>query len=705
MARVVYYLEFSDTHPVPAGTPIYDNFPNGRRHILEIIDNDASGANQTTPNVIGDANPVQLIWDNTDDIYNSIMSSRLVMNFLSDDVKMIDVEEIINNEDPSRFEVKLLVAEENTVSPSVETFKLYWKGWITNVEFEQKINSTPVPYQLIASDLLPSLKNVTPFDGNAVIASRESTVEYLSQVLAFLHYGALYNIRIYNNIQHTLSGGSAVYLQDLPHAYPFTQGFQFKHPTAYEYLEGTLKTMNARLFVAEEKFYIIPNVYGSSTMDTAITSGAAGTTNWDGYENSLLDSGTAFQVNFKEYTNATSYFNVTKNIDLVVPTDIEEVGGSLAIRYESPINKVIASVQNNPITPEFDSDFDYVTYNLTAYPSLEIRPNVLYNNTYYSNDFSVIDTSYVLDGNYSFKTNDYNNTNLTKYSAADVMLDTGLSPYRVFSKENYVTMSSSIYVESETAAPDATVPIRFEYSLIRDRSATADFEYAKTNLSWDITSNINDVTVLHVDVSTNVNSWTDIRDSILNTISAGSAGFYAQYRLIVYKPKCSTSGFNFHFDNTFINRYPELINEDTARLEFTNSVTNRDSNSYNIEIKNPFNNVGIRGNFSTPRISSTTFGNAEIIAQQILNDNRQHVRRYSITVKAKDGYDLLIYPWHKIWINYNGYESNVLGIIDRLEYVARRGVWNIEFHIPNQNVSVSMTSQLSQSDIKFIELT
>jgi hypothetical protein len=115
--------------------------------------------------------------------------------------------------------------------------------------------------------------------------------------------------------------------------------------------------------------------------------------------------------------------------------------------------------------------------------------------------------------------------------------------------------------------------------------------------------------------------------------------------------------------------------------------------------------VGLRGNFSTQKISSTTYGNAEIIAQQILNDNRQHVRRYSITVKAKDGYDLLIYPWHKIWINYNGYESNVLGIIDRLEYVARRGVWNIEFHIPNQNVSVSMTSQLSQSDIKFIELT
>ena len=699
MAQVIYYLEFSDTHPVPTGTPLHSYYPNGRRHKLEIIDNDASGTNVTSPNVIGDSNPVQLIWDNTDDIYNSIMSSRLVMNFLSDDVKMIDVEEIIENTDPSRFEVRLYVAQ------AVTYYTLYYKGWITNVEFEQQINSYPSPYQLIATDLLPSLKNVSVTKGTATISPQETTIGYLENILGFLHYGAFQNIRIYNNIQW-YDGSSWNYLQDLSHIFPYENGFDFKYQNVYEYLEGTLKTMNARLFVAEEKFYIIPNIYGSSTMDLAIDSqaifGPIG--DYDLYENGLLQSGTTLQVNFKEYTSPTSSFNVTKNIDLVVPTDIKEVGASLKIRYDSPIDLVTVDTRNNPYTPTTEEDAVYKCYNLTPYPSLEVgTSSVLYNQTYLSNDYTVIDTSHVFSGNYSFKTENYNNTNLTKYTASDVIFDTGISDGLVRRTQLFNTVFINVYPELKDADTGTPVAVRLEYSIIRDiNPSVSGFEYLKSSgQQFQATTNINDVDVLHIDINANWNEWNEAKATIINQLFGSD--FNAAYRFIMYRPKCSTAGITWHFDNVFLNMFNDVRVEDRAEIEFTVSGSQRGSNTYNLTLKNPYSGVGLAGNFRTPRIASTTFGNAEIIAQQILNDNRQHVKRYSITVKALDGYNLVIYPWHKIWIDYTGHDSYVLGIIDRLEYVARRGVWNIEFHIPVQRQSATMNINVRDANIKFIE--
>jgi hypothetical protein len=501
MPQIIYLLEFSDTHPMPSGTPLSSGF-QGRKHRLTITDNDASGTDVTTPNVVGSANPVQLIWDNTDDIYNSIMSSRLVMNFLSDPVKMIDVEEIIENTDPSRFEVALYVAKRDNVNPFLEDFSLYWQGWITNVEFEQQINSFPVPYQLIATDLLPSLKNVSTSQGTATISPSESAIGYLENILAFLHYGVFFNIRIYNNIQW-YNGTSYEYLQDLPHILPYENGFDFKYDNVYEYLEGTLKTMNARLFVAEEKFYIIPNIYGSSTMDSAV--GSVGT-DWDAYENSLLQSGTTFSVQFKEYSSPTSYFTVTKNIDLIVPTDMQEVGASLKIRYDSPIDLVTIDTQNNPYSPDHESDAVFKTYNLTAYPSIDFpEAGLLFNQTYYSNDYSVIDTSHVLSGNFAFKTQNYDNSNITKYDSTHVLFDTGLSTGLVTRTQLFNTFFTSVYPEKKDVDTGSGVSLRLEYSIIRDLNpSAAGFEYLNSSgQAWTTTFNLSDVDVVKLDITAN----------------------------------------------------------------------------------------------------------------------------------------------------------------------------------------------------------
>lgn len=692
MPKVIYYLEFSDIHPVPAGSPLATNFPEGRRHILRIIDNDLSGTDVNTPNVIGDRNPVVLIWDNTDDIYNPIMPSRMEMNFLSDAVKMIDVEEIISNDDPGRFQASLLVARASG------SFDLYWTGYITNVEFEQQINSVPVPYKLIATDLLTSLKNITTLDGTALIKPKQTVIGYLENVLGFLHYGAFYNIRIYNPIKWQ-DGFVSYYLQDLPFAYPFESGLNYQYKTAYEYLENILREMNARLFVAEQKFYIIPTVYGSSTMDFAIDSipitGSIG--DWDTYENSLLDSGQTFQVIFKEYTNPTSSFNVTKNIDIVVPTDLQEVNQSLKIRYDAPYDKVIIDYKNNPYTPDFSASGMNEAFNYTSYPSIEkTATGILYNQTYFSDDYSVISTSHVKSGNYSFKSNQVSTSNFSNFVATDRIFDTGFNDNYVSTPAGFNWFNFDVYPEDLDTNTD-TVDIRFEVALCREIGGTKEYY---SNLTWTTFVNDTDIKLLKYDVTLNFNQWNNISGEGLGVINALSPSPQdVKYRLIIFKPKTSAIGITYHYDNCFLHKTYEFPQEETMTLEMVNTNSQREANTKNLTIKNGISGLPTFGNFFTSRISSTEFGISELIGQEILNDNRQHLRRFTITVKAKNGYEQLIYPWHKIWINYDGFESKVLGIIDRLQYVARDGVWRIDFHIPVQTQSVTTTKRVTNANI------
>lgn len=688
MAQVIYYLEFSDIHPVPSGSPLHTNFPNGRRHQLKIIDNDLSGTDVTTPNIIGDRNPVNVIWDNTDDIYNSIMPSRMEMNFLSDDVKMINVEEIISNDDPSRFEAKLYIANASG------GFDLYWNGYITNVEFEQQINSVPVPYKLIATDLLTSLKNITTLDGTALISPQQTIIGYIENVLGFLPYGAVQNIRIYNNIRWKVSAFVAYYLQDLPFAYAFENGLDFQYKTAYEYLENVLRMMNARLFVAEQKFYIIPNTYGSTTMDAVVNSISS---DWDNYENSLLDLGTTFQVTFKEYVFPTSYFTVTKDIDLVVPTDLKEVNQSLKIRYEAPIDKVIFEYTNNPYAANFNASGLSEAFNYTSYPSIEkTATGILYNQTYFSDDFSVITTSQVKSGNYSFKSNQVSTSNFSNFVSTDRLFDTGFSQEYIPTPDGFNWFNFEVYPEDLDTNTDH-VDLRFEVALCREIGGTKQYY---DNFTWTNFTVDTDIKLQKYDVTLNLNQWNNISGQgfgVANGISPTPSP--VKYRLIIFKPKTSATGITYHYDNCFLHKTISFPQEEKITLEMLNSASQRDANTKNITLKNPISGLPTFGNFDTPRISGTTYGVSELIGQEILNDNRQHIRKFSIVVKALDGYQQFIFPWHKIWINYSGYETKVLGIIDRLQYSARDGVWKIEFHIPVQTQSVSTTKRVTSSKI------
>ena len=92
--------------------------------------------------------------------------------------------------------------------------------------------------------------------------------------------------------------------------------------------------------------------------------------------------------------------------------------------------------------------------------------------------------------------------------------------------------------------------------------------------------------------------------------------------------------------------------------------------------------------------SSEDFLFVFIIAQQILNDNRTHIKRYSVSTTPVN--NDIIYPYHKIDIDFSNYTSTVSGIIDRMKYKAKSNIYELEFHEPNQATNVSIDFDVVQ---------
>ena len=242
-----------------------------------------------------------------------------------------------------------------------------------------------------------------------------------------------------------------------------------------------------------------------------------------------------------------------------------------------------------------------------------------------------------------------------------------------------------------------TVNITFEWGLARDIGGTKSYWH---NGSWTTFTSDTDIKITGIAFTLNMNQWNTLKDDDFQIDNNFLVDTAVKYRLIIQRPKVLFGLAIYHFDNCFLNETVNVNQGSNLKILMKNDSSLRKSKQINISLKNTFGKVPvILADFTTPRISGTTFSLGEIIGQQILNDNREHLRRYSITVKAKDGYQQFIYPWHKIWIDYTGFDSYVLGIIDRMRYSAREGLWQIEFHIPVQRQSVSTTTRLIDSNI------
>lgn len=632
-----------------------------RKHRLSIY-KDGHTATITTSdnNVIGTEEPVVVIWDNTDDIYNNIMGSRCEMSFYSDATKQIDVADILSSTSASAY--KVIYSLENELGTLVP----YWEGYINNATFEQGISSTPTVYRLIATDMLGTLKNVTPIDGSAVIDSKPTVMQFLDNVLGFLPYNQTFKVSNKFELKpyqpNTNIPTYFTKMHNLQWVSPFTSGMAFIKDSAYEFIENTLKAFNSRLFWADSKWYVINNC---SYDDTAA---------FDTYDTSGVYSSTA-----------------SENVVKVIPTNLKPINNDLRVRYDTPYDVVNVNIGNYPYATQFDINHVAADVNnLSPYPSFETKVNgILLNGADYSDDFSATTERAVKVGNYSIKTTNY----ITSGTPTQKIMDTGYQG--AFQTNQLATMYfHASYKLTLTGSDEYNTTIY--YSLLRE---TASNDTGTTGLarsyyngsSWVGYSSESEATKLAYNNSTTpAEEWVDIIAPVNDT----GTQIFARYRVILWQPKLgSIATVVFHFDQVFISRRNVLDFFQPVKTisKLTSSTRRTKKLNYEFDSYYPIGYIlGAQVKIGTSIVPNYLAQLNEVISKQILNDNRTHIKRYTVTCTPVDN-DEIIYPYHKIDLGFTGYTTSEAGIIDRMKYSAKSNLYELEFHETNQSTNANVT--------------
>lgn len=649
---LIYNLNFSS------------NINGNRKHRISIYkDGVADAITVNDNNIIGTEEPAILYWDNTDDIYNNIMASRLEINLYSDNVKQVDIDDILNNTTPSKFLVQFRMED------NIGGMQLYWEGYLSNATYEQRISSVPVPYQLIATDLLGTLKNIYTTDGVAMIISQSNVIKYIDNVLGFLPQFLPYKIS--NDIQlkpyhAAISPPASSYtkMHFLQWLFPYSNGFNLAFDTADKYIINTLKTINARIFYAQNGWVIINN---STYQDSA-----------------------SFDI-FNESGNYVT--NVVENVVKTIPTNFTPILNDMSIRYDTPIDTVEVIANRNEYTTEF-SNLGLVegdVANLSPYPNFETKVNgILFNSTYYSDDFNfILFDPIVKSGNYAIKTQNY----ITGGNPTQKIMDTGFAGN--FQWDSYLspTFFASYYIQN---SGNDTEDFYLFYSITRETSPTSTApsgakSYWNGNnwVSYTLESSV--AILSYQEQQAPTEQWNEF---VLPLPTGGTTAF-ARYRVILWQPKIqggSVGTMVVNFDEVFVSR-KQVINPFTPiKTSSKISGSNRKNKKLTYEV-NHFYPVAFATQFRTNNITffdavgSTQFN--RLIAQQILNDNRTHIKRYTVSVYPNT-FSEFLYPFHKIDLNMTGIQSDGTCIIDRIKYRAKSGVYQLEFHENNQDTNVTL---------------
>ena len=642
---------------------------NDRKFLLSIY-KDGHTATITTNdnNIIGTEEPVILIWDNNDDIYNNIMTSRLEINLYNDDVKQIDIADILSSTLQSKYKVQLSV--ENSSNVMIP----YWIGYISNATFKQGISSSPKTYQLIATDLLGTLKNVYPTDGNAAIDSQPTVVEYIDNILGFLPQSLPYRVssdfqlRPYKFFLNPADDPNQfTKMHRLQWLMPYKSGLSLAYDNAYSYIENTLKAFNSRMFYADGYFQVISNC-------------------------SYKDTAEFDYFNTNGVYSSTSSTNVVKTI----PTNLVPVNDDLEIRYDTPYDVVEVNISKNSYATNFDvNHIGAEIFNLTPYPSFETKPNgILFNSTYYSDNFSVINNaSQVKVGNYAIKTANY----ILSGTPTQKIMDTGFQGDFQWDAADDIYFYASYYIDfSGNDTEDVTV----YYSLLREVSSTTTglnpTRSYYNGSSWVGYTNESQATKLSINQSSSPrDQWVQVT----NTIQTSGTIQYARYRIILWQPKITgiSTSMVVHFDEVLLSRRNSLQFEQPLRTvsRLAGSTRRNKKLSYDFDAIYPYSGYGTQ--VKTTDIDPNYLAQYnEVIAQQILNDNRSHIKRYTISCVPADN-DQIIYPYHKIDIDFSNYGISETCIIDRMRFSAKSNTYELEFHETNQATNVSISTQYPSS--------
>ena len=563
----------------------------------------------------------------------------------------------------------------------------FWRGYVTKDIYKEQLIDYPYSIKILATDGLAELAGAT-FDPDE-ITYKDIGVNYDSIAVtianALKKTGHSFEIHTLLDLRYK-DGLSLKHVFEQDHMNVAKKNWGIWNPK--ELIQEYMRALNAKIFLANGKWYIISNsaYYDTRVQDASYTTSNSGGT-VTGIKASLFSRLTNDENEHLKFVRFNA--NGVKQSDVTL-TD-------LLIRV--PLNL-------QPLKKDFTKDF------LPGIKTMEYKVDAESYNS--STQFTTVNgqdqPGKYLNVNGSFEATNtgtislYNWTEITQedfsFQGNNVWLSSGNNAYTspVVGNNTYVAQFIESTSNNQSPGGDETnfsfkvkpitsaSSVQCRWQLKRsDSSGFFTTQYwNEFNKTWTTTLTNNN-TVITKDI------WNTIKVTIpITTVNQATDIF----TFTLYKPAIPTgdSSFKMYLDHVQFEKSGELVPGDSFLRTQTNQV-----DKYELESKVyvPYGQRSREFQSSNNLIKENFLGRA--VSQMILNDRRDYLSIYEGTFYNND--ERPVTPLNKIWVNFSAavLREDLSAIIQKMTYKVKSNTIEMRFYKPNPDDDVSNTFKLRKN--------
>ena len=700
---VKYRLEFTD------------NELNDKK--IEILKNGYTGS---VLSLVGTSNPCIIDWSTDDNFYSPIKGSTCTLNlFETDDTNYDD----FYAADEREYQLKVFYKD------SSDVYQLFWMGYIVVDQFQEAVLTKPNQLTLKAFDGLGTLKKYYyPID-KTQLASK-TYIYVIANILDNLDLDL--DIYTSNDIrQYSPSGTTYSLYDELGASVTGVQDGWFKNGLALmdakAVLENILRFTNSRIFQSLGRWYVISNSnYSENSLQSSVASTTSSTgtppSNMRASETTYLQENATEKPRFVKYDNAGAYDSVITNENVLkvlagpttslqttastpaaINVDLINLGSDLVKEYIRPVNDVTLEInlkQNNNNKIQ-NAGFEYDTL---SWSTSSITGS------------GAIATDIVFQGLQSYKTT--GTTSFANQLNPDTIIHQTRSvfynaskkyklKFRYYNDDTGSTGTKNFMIIVYLEGTDVPNSITISRYLVN--SGTID----EPTYSW---SDESSVTPISITIDEN-NSWNEVELDVPMIPSAFTSGYAPEVKITLCEPYIQTStNYNaFYYDNVEfyeIGADGEDLFTPSDSVVMTRTQSGSNNFSGTIETKDivqsnemqryQYFKGKIQGDFKRSRENHANLKQSldRIITQEILNDYRTYVIRYSGTLYNQSSNKVPLSMHNKVWVNYGSsvLQEPVSAYIDGMSYNVKENTFEVEMHTPNQDNDVASTFKITYSE-------
>ena len=408
----------------------------------------------------------------------------------------------------------------------------------------------------------------------------------------------------------------------------------------------------------------------------------------------------AEQISYKRFSSDGIYVEtIDENILMKCPTDIQPVNQDLTRQYERPLK-----------TAEFITDLngDYIVNENAHFMYGSHRYITANGSTSFSGKTGGTTLEFISDDDQTAKAvsgGKYFRTDISVNSTGDlVQMISNDREYTVIEPFNDIKVEFDYYIKTTSTEETWDIPIRaFLQENTYSSGGTIDAYYDFINGEWK--SSDDDYQAKRE--TTTINAWgkksvtlngyisTDAQGDVDNSVTALYVTVSIGYPMS--KGGVAANMSDFYLDNFRISESFDVEDTIVSRRSqhgFNGNFTAKyksEGNALSNEGKSQEYFLGkIEGDYKRPR-DTVNKSIEQIITQEILNDNRNFLRRYEGTFIAQSETHLGLH--HKIWVDFGDdqLQEPVTCYIDAMKYDVKGAEYSIRMHLPNQDDDVGST--------------